>query len=151
MLSESPLEDRAYHTVVWSEDAQNMIIWGGMELPIGKRYKNGAKYNPGTDTWTMLSDTFPLQYRAGHTAIWTGTDMVVWGGFTGGSCKRDGAKYNLETDTWTETGSSESVFPGMEAHSGRYNHTAVWTGKVMIIWGGNQGFHRFNDGAVYTP
>ena len=31
------------------------------------------------DTWTATSG--PPDGRVGHTAVWTGTEMIVWGGF----------------------------------------------------------------------
>src|SRR6476660_899142 len=32
------------------------------------------------DTWTATSTTNAPSARAGHTAVWTGTEMIVWGG-----------------------------------------------------------------------
>ena len=37
------------------------------------------------------------------------------------------------------------------APTARRNHTAVWTGNQMIIWGGYDGNNVFNDGARYNP
>lgn len=36
------------------------------------------------------------------------------------------------------------------APSARYGHTAVWTGKEMIVWGG-EGDNYLNTGARYKP
>ena len=40
-----------------------------------------------------------------HTAVWTGTEMVVWGGvtITGGIHLNTGGRYNPANDTWTPT------------------------------------------------
>ena len=35
------------------------------------------------DTWTSTSLTGPPDGRVGHTAVWTGSEMIVWGGFDG--------------------------------------------------------------------
>jgi hypothetical protein len=60
-----------------------MIVWGGNSgiYPHGLRYfNNGGRYNPSTDTWTVTSTTNAPDARSGHTAIWTGSEMIVWGG-----------------------------------------------------------------------
>ena len=41
----------------------------------------GGRYNPGTDTWTATSTTNAPAARAFHTAVWTGSEMIVWGGY----------------------------------------------------------------------
>ena len=67
--------------------------------------------------------------RAAHTAVWTGTEMIVWGGTDFGTNFNTGGRYNPGTDSWTATSTAN-------APSGRYHHTAVWTGSEMIVWGG---------------
>ena len=37
------------------------------------------------------------------------------------------------------------------APEGRFNHTAVWTGTEMIVWGGNNGYFFLNRGGKYAP
>ena len=41
----------------------------------------GGRYNPSTDSWTATSTTNAPAARAHHTAVWTGSEMIVWGGF----------------------------------------------------------------------
>ena len=42
--------------------------------------------------------------RAQHNAVWTGTEMIVWGGAIPGNASRNtGGKYNPATDSWTAT------------------------------------------------
>ena len=55
------------------------------------------------------------------TTVWTGTEMIVWGGATG-------SRYNPLTDTWVAINATGAPL------AARY-HTAVWTGTEMIIWG----------------
>ena len=53
------------------------------------------------DNWVATGDPGALllaQY--GHTAVWTGSEMIVWGGGNRGSYP-DGGKYNPTTDSWT--------------------------------------------------
>ena len=53
-----------------------MIVWGG-----GASINTGGRYNPATDSWTATSTTNAPEGRYYHTAVWTGTTMIVWGGF----------------------------------------------------------------------
>ena len=62
-----------------------MIVWGGYGHPWQYSYFNtGGLYNPSTDSWdpTSMEGNVPLQ-RAYHTAVWTGTKMIIWGGLNG--------------------------------------------------------------------
>ena len=62
----------------------------------------GARYNPVTDTWTPMSTINAPRSRYNHTAVWTGTEMIVWGGEYGGSTAvglDTGARYNPTTNT----------------------------------------------------
>ena len=34
----------------------------------------------GGDSWTATSTTNSPSARAGHSTVWTGTEMIVWGG-----------------------------------------------------------------------
>src|SRR6266436_7935667 len=56
------------------------------------------------DTWTPTSLTNAPSVRYLHTAVWTGSEMIVWGGTTGvGSYFNTGGRYNPSTDSWTAT------------------------------------------------
>ena len=69
--------------------------------------------------------------RKFHTAVWTGSEMIVWGG-TNGSPLNTGGRYNPSADAWTATSTTN-------APDARDSHTAVWTGSEMIVWGGTNG------------
>ena len=56
-----------------------MVVWGGQKD--GAPLADGARYDPLTDTWTATAGTSAPGERAGHAAVWTGTKMLVWGGF----------------------------------------------------------------------
>jgi len=76
--------------------------------------------------------------------VWTGTEMIVWGGSDYISVFDTGGRYNSSTDSWTPTSTTN-------APSGRVFHTAVWTGSEMIVWGGlnNNFVDRLNTGGRY--
>jgi len=56
-----------------------MTVWGGNDAVFG--YLNdGDQYDPVVDTWTATTTTGAPPGRYSHTAIWTGSRMIVWGG-----------------------------------------------------------------------
>ena len=60
-----------------------MIVWGGWDA--ANIFNTGGKYNPGTDSWTATSTTNAPTARYVHTAVWTGSEMIVWGGGANGT------------------------------------------------------------------
>src|SRR2546430_6032566 len=140
--------DRELHTAVWI--GSEMIVWGGAGSSGG--LNTGGRYcvqpaSPCTDdTWTSTSLTNAPDARSNHTAVWTGSEMIVWGGASSGPTYfNTGGRYNPTTDSWTA--SSITNAPGARAV-----HTAVWTGSEMIIWGGGTGGSTFfNTGGRYNP
>ena len=43
----------------------------------------GGRYNPITDSWTATSTANAPTGRYAHTAVWTGSEMIIWGGYNG--------------------------------------------------------------------
>lgn len=95
------------------------------------------------DTWTPVSYYLPGN-RAYHTAVWTGSLMVVWGGQDASSAMNTGGRYDPSTDTWSPTSITGAPGP-------RHSHTAVWTGSEMIVWGGNTNTSLLDTGGRYNP
>ena len=93
---------------------------------------------PAAESWTATGTINAPDGRAFHTAVWTGSEMIVWGGTFGPSISRSGGRYNPSTDSWTATSTTN-------APDGRAFHTAVWTGSEMIVWGG------FKAPSIGTP
>src|SRR3972149_3996017 len=57
------------------------------------------------DTWTTTSTVDAPSARLVHTAVWTGSTMIVWGGrsnLTSGDVNTGGV-YDPATDMWTAT------------------------------------------------
>ena len=99
------------------------------------------------DTWTRTTTTNAPEGRFDHTAVWTGSEMIVWGGVPAGHLHdlRTGGRYNPSTDSWAATSITN-------APAARYEHTAVWTGSEMIVWGGeDQNVVLMNTGGRYNP
>src|SRR5437763_8362806 len=56
------------------------------------------------DTWTATSMTNAPVARYEHTAVWTGTEMIVWGGADQSQTfLNTGGRYDTSTDSWTAT------------------------------------------------
>jgi N-acetylneuraminic acid mutarotase len=56
-----------------------MIVWGGLAYGIGD-INTGGRYNPSTDSWVATSVTNAPPGRIHYTAVWAGTEMIIWGG-----------------------------------------------------------------------
>ena len=104
-------------------------------------FNTGGRYNPSTDTWTATSITNAPDGRYYHTAVWTDSEMIVWGGDINGIDLNTGGRYGPGTDSWTATSTTN-------APDARDSHTAVWanTTNQMIVWGG---FSNLNTGGRY--
>ena len=116
-----------------------MIVWGGDDS--SGLLNTGGRYNPSTNSWVAINTTNAPSARFGHTAVWTGSEMIVWGSY---DYANTGGRYNPGTNTWATTSTAN-------APSGRQFFTAVWTGSEMIIWGGFNGTNFLNTGSRYNP
>jgi N-acetylneuraminic acid mutarotase len=96
------------------------------------------------DTWAATTTTNAPSARYNHTAVWTGTEMIIWGGYNAPSVFNSGGRYNPVTNSWTATSTTN-------APSARGDHTAVWTGSEMIVWGGGTILTGSNTGGRYNP
>src|SRR5205807_9759279 len=120
--------------------------------------------------WTATSITNVPSERARHTAIWTGSEMIVWSGNDGFSYLNAGERYRTPTSPPTPTPTPiPSPTPPIPGTGGRYDpstdrwratsttnappqrldHTALWTGSEMIGWGGGDFHASLNTGGRY--
>jgi hypothetical protein len=124
---------RGWHSAVWT--GTEMIVWGGAP-PLGQGAGNtGGRYNPTTDFWIPTSTSGAPEGRTYHTAVWTGEEMIVWGGLgeLSAAAVKSGGRYDPATDSWTSTST-------VGAPSERFDHSDVWTGSELIVWGGAPDF-----------
>lgn len=130
MSTENAPSPRDGASAIWT--GTEMVVWGGLDPFTGTPVNTGASYNPLTDTWRPVTTTGAPSGRNHHTAVWAGTEMLIWGGYDVVTRTNTGGRYDPATDSWQATAISN-------APSGRYDHSAVWTGSQMIIWGGSSG------------
>jgi len=96
------------------------------------------------DAWTTMSNTgAPSGPRTGSSAVWTGQEMIVWGGYTD-KPEATGGRYDPAGDKWLPVSTSVAPRP-------RQDHVAAWTGSEMIVWGGGDGTNNFTSGSRYDP
>jgi N-acetylneuraminic acid mutarotase len=137
---------RQFHSAVWTGTA--MIVWGGRISGLGEVLQSGGRYDPVTDTWSPTTETGAPSAREVHTAVWSGAEMLVWGGrdYIAGSPHpfNSGGRYDPIHDTW-------AVISTAGAPPARQDHTAVWTGTEMIVWGGFAAGTYFGGGGRYLP
>lgn len=136
---------RSEHTAVWT--GTEMIVWGGANLQYNSQqlFNTGGRYNPSTDSWSTTNYNNAPIARKSHTAIWSGSEMFIWGGYLNTSnYLNSGSRYNPTTDSWNE------ISPN-NAPSQRIGHTAIWSGLEMIVWGGVFVNNSLNTGGRYNP
>jgi N-acetylneuraminic acid mutarotase len=139
---------RAGHTAAWTGSL--MVVWGGIDgaTPVQEAVlETGGRYDPGSDTWTPTSRDQGPSARESHTAVWTGSHMIVWGGVDRVRRTNTGGRYDPVTDSWTSTSVTG-------APTGRIGHSAIWADGAMIVWGGLDNFlvlDYTNTGGRYDP
>ncbi|MEZ4741666.1 MAG: kelch repeat-containing protein [Bdellovibrionota bacterium] len=140
---------RHHHIALWTGDS--MIIWGGFAIHNGRSnwQNSGAIWNAKSNTWKQIVPPFGpsttgeySNVRQSQTAIWTGRELIVWGGLDD-SGDPIGAIYDLANDSWRKIST-------LGAPIKKWGHTAVWADGKMLVWGGaNADNQRSSSGAIY--
>lgn len=171
---------RMRHTAVWT--GAEMIVWGGWDPATGYT-GTGSRFTPALDVWVSIAASGALSPspRADHSTVWSGTEMLVWAGEIAPKRPPEAISRPLPVcrlcpvptedgdggDDVTTTSDSDTQFPRKTGTGGRYNpatnvwndispsggarsqHQAVWSGSLMLTWGG-----RIDSGALglsYDP
>lgn len=90
----------------------------------------------------------PLSLRFGASGVWTGSELILWGGGEAlnsdiSSTYDDGAAWSPIADTWHLIAQAPI--------QARRRHVAGWTGQEMLVWGGESSGSPLSDGAAYDP
>ena len=140
----NPPEARHGSVAVWT--GNRLLIWGGNgatgPLNSGSQLLFDNSGNP--ISWQPIASVNALSPRSGHTAIWTGSRMIVWGGANNSNQLADGAIYDPAADTW-------STLPQTDSPTARTSHMAIWSGAEMIVYGGQNSGVSLASGAAYDP
>ena len=80
----APSPGRWFHSGVWT--GSTLIVWGGEITAVSSvPYNNGGSYDPVSDSWEPTTTFQAPSARSAHTAVWTGSSMLVFGGFNVGN------------------------------------------------------------------
>jgi hypothetical protein len=103
----------------------------------------GKPADLATGTWSVLPSG-PLRGRDGEATVWTGTQLIVWGGANETSALANGASFQPTTSQW-------ALMP-QGPLSARSDAAAVWTGREAVFWGGRTWSGSYaGNGASYDP
>lgn len=144
-------------SIILSETQVNTALSDAGFVLAGKIRTTFAGYG-ASGSWVPISmnNIVDVNGIADASAIWTGSEMIIWGGDYSGNTtsasgfKNKGHRYNPLTDSWTST--NETGAP-----VGRFKHIAAWTpNNRMLIFGGHSEASSganvpYNDGALYDP
>lgn len=139
------LASRMGASAFWS--GSKIIFWGGFDSADNSvPFNDGALYDPAANSWTAMSMTNAPSARTDQSMIWTGSKMVVWGGYDPnlGTNVQDGGRYDPATNTWQTITTSG-------APTARRYHSAAWVNSKMIIWGGSDSGGEVDTGKMYDP
>jgi hypothetical protein len=102
-----------------------MIVWGGRGDTSGSYTNDGARCNPKSDPWTPMSSVGAPSARDIHSAVWTGTELIVWDGLGPAGYLNDGGRYNPATDSSTALPTNVAVKLAIQQTS---------TNTVVVSW-----------------
>lgn len=105
-----------------------LVTWGGPGQSDGARL--GKK-----GTWTPIATQRAPSMRSGAVAAWTGTELLVVGGWNSKKASKGGAAWNPATDTWRK-------LPARDFAVRRTN--AIWTGKELWLWDQERRGHAYD-------
>src|SRR5262245_13967548 len=117
-IADAPKPIAADRTTVWT--GKEMIVTGvnpGSDGTFIRSSELAEAYNPATDTWRELAQPPTTPSYCRRDAVWTGTQMLVWG------CGL--LSYDPAANAWRK-------LPDPPMGHG----IAVWTGRELIGWGG---------------
>ena len=114
-MAAAPIAGRSSYLAI--EIDRGTFIWGG---DISGEDPSGAIYAASTDRWTTIAPT-PGVDRTGVAAVWTGNDILIWGGNDG---LDDGLAYHPGSDRW-------SPIPKAPIAGG--SAVGAWTGSEFVV------------------
>ncbi len=123
--------------VVWT--GSRLFAWGGTgdptEFQVEGISRRAALYDPVARSWRLTSEA-PITPRSNPTTVWTGTEVLVWGGLDSSRhVVNDGAAYDPATDTWRKLPRADAPGTGTRRPGVRQTmQAAVWTGNQLAVF-----------------
>jgi hypothetical protein len=126
---------------------------GGGAGTAGAGATGGSSGSSGNPAWAPTSTTGAPARRRSHQSVWTGNQMIVFGGSVyDGAAPRLGGLYSPASDSWS--GLPEQDAPCFVPSTQYvYAATGVWTGTELILWcgqGSDRGGGRYQPGGGWT-
>lgn len=143
-----PLRDPPGQVDAWENAITGPAVWTGSEMLI---YGEGLAFDPVGGEWRSISAP-PGPRRSFGVTVWTGRELVVWGGCDssipqcddlGEGILTDGVAYDPASDSWREVASSP-LAPGIHPQG-------VWTGSEVLIYAGTASPENGPTAAAYDP
>lgn len=130
---------RMDHAAVWT--GAEMVVAGGTKasrlFPLDL-WEEGLRYGEAGG-WRLTSEA-PSAASGATSAVWTGTEVLTWGGTELGAP----AAYDPLTDQWR-------ALPGWPLRDAA-RPPGIWTGSQLVVWGSSMHTDRpKRGGAIYDP
>ena len=157
-MAVAPLSGRFLPAAVWT--GRQMLVWGGAGCQGAcdgqaiRPHADGAAYDPSADSWRSLPPS-PLSARSGALAVWSGRELIVWGGMVGDRFLSDGAAFDPDGNRWRSLAPSPLAGRFAAPPGTVFQVPGVWTGTEMLVWGQGAGVEAAEvdepAGAAYDP
>ena len=120
-------ESQCMQSAAWT--GKEMFVWG-CQL---------TAYEPKTNQWRRLPDA-----PTGHgIVVWSGRELIGWGGGCCGDASDDGSAYDPVTNTWRKLAPAPV--------SGQQSPIGAWTGRELVVLNGHGPEGDRVGGAAYNP
>jgi hypothetical protein len=89
--------DRAEHASVWT--GSDLFVWAGCAgMGCNAFLADGGRWQPGPSggSWTPVLADAIFPGRVEHRAVWTGSEVIVFGGRNDDGLRGDGARATLD-------------------------------------------------------
>jgi hypothetical protein len=142
-LARSPLGPSQRPLGAWTGHELILVVSGfdvdGKASPA--RFARAAAYNPAKNSWRRIAQMPGSGPRFAGSATWDGHDLLVAGAGANGQST---LAYNPSTNHWRRLAPLPSA---------RVGFTAVWTGRLLLLWGGQKlgASTSLSDGLAYNP
>ncbi|HYT39151.1 MAG TPA: kelch repeat-containing protein, partial [Acidimicrobiia bacterium] len=163
-LPSSPLGARDGAVVAWAGD--RLVVWGGATVPpadaappsgdsadapsASVMLADGSAYVPALDRWVPVAAA-PIPARSGAESVWTGTRLVISGGYHEGDDddRTDGAAFDPASGAWAPI----AARPAPGSCGGDRPCDGLWTGAKALFPASGLAYDPAADGwtAVAPP